>query len=153
MDNNTFIEKITEMKDQMYMVAISLLKNHADAEDIVQDSILIAYEKLYMLKNENKFKPWIMRIIVNQAKMIIRKNSRVIYSEEIPEAIYEDKNQDIWEIVLSMKSELSSVVVLYYEQGYSVKEISKIMSIPVGTVKSRLSKAREQLKKDLEEAT
>ena len=52
-----------------------------------------------------------------------------------------------------MKSELSSVVVLYYEQGYSVKEISKIMSIPVGTVKSRLSKAREQLKKDLEEAT
>ena len=153
MDNNIFIEKITEMKDQMYMVAISLLKNHADAEDIVQDSILIAYEKLYMLKNENKFKPWIMRIIVNQAKMIIRKNSRVIYSEEIPEAIYEDKNQDIWEIVLSMKSELSSVVVLYYEQGYSVKEISKIMSIPVGTVKSRLSKAREQLKKDLEEAT
>ena len=153
MDNNTFIEKITEMKDQMYMVAISLLKNHADAEDIVQDSILIAYEKLYMLKNENKFKPWIMRIIVNQAKMIIRKNSRVIYSEEIPEAIYEDKNQDIWEIVLSMKSELSSVVVLYYEQGYSVKEISKIMSIPVGTVKSRLSKAREQLKKDLEDAT
>ena len=153
MDNNTFIEKITEMKDQMYMVAISLLKNHADAEDIVQDSILIAYEKLYMLKNENKFKPWIMRIIVNQAKMIIRKNSRVIYSEEIPEAIYEDKNQDIWEIVLSMKSELSSVVVLYYEQGYSVKEISKIMSIPVGTVKSRLSKAREQLKKDLEEST
>lgn len=153
MDNNTFIEKITEMKDQMYMVAISLLKNHADAEDIVQDSILIAYEKLYMLKNENKFKPWIMRIIVNQAKMIIRKNSRVIYSEEIPEAIYEDKNQDIWEIVLSMKSELSSVVVLYYEQGYSVKEISKIMSIPVGTVKSRLSKAREQLKKELEDAT
>lgn len=153
MDNNTFIEKLTEIKNQMYVVALSLLKNHADAEDIVQESILIAYEKLHTLKREEKFKSWMMRIVVNQSKMEIRKNSRLMYSEDIPEVISEDRPQDIWDIVLSMKRELSAVVILYYEQGYSVKEISQIMTIPVGTVKSRLSKAREILKKELEEAT
>lgn len=151
LDNKKFIEEITENKNQMYMVALSLLKNHADAEDVVQEAILIAYEKLYMLKEDNKFKPWIMRIVVNQAKMYIRKNSKIIYSEDVPEQFCEDRHQDIWEIVLSMKSELSAVVILFYEQGNSVKEISKIMDIPVGTVKSRLSKAREILKKELED--
>lgn len=133
------------------MVALSLLKNHADAEDVVQESILVAYEKLYMLKKDDKFKSWMMRIVVNQAKMQLRKNSRMIVSDDVPEIISEDKHEDIWEIVLSMKSELSAVVILFYAQGYSVKEISKIMTIPVGTVKSRLSKARNLLKKILEE--
>lgn len=151
LDNKKFIKEITENKNQMYMVALSLLKNHADAEDVVQEAILIAYEKLYMLKEDDKFEPWIMRIVVNQAKMYIRKNSKIIYSEDVPEKFCEDRHQDIWEIVLSMKSELSAVVILFYEQGNSVKEISKIMDIPVGTVKSRLSKARELLKKELED--
>lgn len=151
MDNSIFVEKLIEIKNQMYMVALSLLKNHADAEDVVQESILVAYEKLYMLKKDDKFKSWMMRIVVNQAKMQLRKNSRMIVSDDVPEIISEDKHEDIWEIVLSMKSELSAVVILFYAQGYSVKEISKIMTIPVGTVKSRLSKARNLLKKILEE--
>ena len=50
-----------------------------------------------------------------------------------------------------MKNELSTVVILYYAQGYSISEISKVMRIPSGTVKSRLSKARTLLKKKLEE--
>lgn len=61
------------------------------------------------------------------------------------------ENEDIWEIVLSLKSELSTVVILYYVQGYSISEISKVMRIPSGTVKSRLSKVRSLLKKKLEE--
>ena len=56
-----------------------------------------------MLKEDDKFKPWIMRIVVNQAKMYIRKNSKVIYSEDVPEKSCEDRHQDIWEIVLSVK--------------------------------------------------
>lgn len=108
------------------------------------------------MKNDDKFKSWMMRIVVNQAKMHIRKNTNIVYvdnMEDVVEKYKEDKgkNEDIWEIVLSLKNELSTVVILYYAQGYSISEISKVMRIPSGTVKSRLSKARTLLKKKLEE--
>ena len=118
----------------MYMVALSILKNTGDAEDIVQEALLVAYEKLYTLKNDDKFKSWMMRIVVNQAKMHIRKNTNIVYvdnMEDVVEKYKEDKskNEDIWEIVLSLKNELSTVVILYYAQGYSISEISKLSGI------------------------
>lgn len=71
MNKDKFIEEIKANKNQMYIVAISILKNTGDAEDIVQEALLVAYEKLYTLKNDDKFKSWMMRIVVNQAKMKI----------------------------------------------------------------------------------
>lgn len=88
--------------------------------------------------------------------MYIRKNSHMVYMEDM-EAVVERAREgrngedDVWELVLSLKKELSTVVILYYAQGYRVNEISRIMRIPPGTVKSRLSKARALLKKRLEE--
>lgn len=154
MDKDKFIEEIKKNKNQMYMVALSILKNHDDAEDVVQDALLSAVEKLYTLRDDEKFKSWVMRVVVNQAKMHIRKNSNIVYLENI-ENLFEKsasgEYEDMWDIVLSLKSQLSTVVILYYQQGYSIRDISKIMDIPPGTVKSRLSKAREILRKKLED--
>ncbi len=157
MNKDKFIEEIKRNKNQMYTVALSILKNTEDAEDVVQEALLAAYEKLYTLKEDDKFRSWMMRIVVNQAKMHIRKNSHIVYTDNIEDFVEkktEDKDEDqsIWEIVLSLKSELSAVVILYYAQNYSIREISRIMHIPSGTVKSRLSKARELIKKELEES-
>lgn len=140
----------------MYVIALSILKNPEDAEDIVQQALLTAYEKLYTLKDDDKFRSWMMRIVVNEAKMYIRKNSSIVYMEDmetVVEHVKDDRSseKDVWDLVLSLKKELSTVVILYYAQGYRVNEISKIMRIPSGTVKSRLSKARALLKKRLEE--
>lgn len=65
MNKDKFIEEIKANRNQMYMVALSILKNTGDAEDIVQEALLVAYEKLYTLKNDDKFKSWMMRIVVN----------------------------------------------------------------------------------------
>ena len=156
MNKDKFIEEIKANRNQMYMVALSILKNAEDAEDIVQEALLAAYEKLYTLKNDDKFKSWMMRIVVNQAKMHIRKNNKIVYMEHVEDLVEkyaEEKNneQNIWEVVLSLKSKLSAVVILYYKHNYSIREISRIMGIPPGTVKSRLSKARALLKRKLEE--
>lgn len=150
LDNKTFISKIDAIKEQMYIVVLSMLRNHQDAEDVVQEAILVAFEKVKTLKNDDSFNAWMLRIVVNQAKMHIRKNHRIVLTDEIPEVITKDKHEDIWEIVLSLKKELSTVVILYYAHEYSVKEIADIMSLPVGTVKSRLAKAREILREELE---
>ena len=157
MDRDTFIKGIRENRNQMYVIALSTLKNPEDAEDIVQQALLTAYEKLDTLKEDGKFRSWMMRIVVNEAKMYIRKNSHMVYMEDM-EAVVEraregrNREDDVWELVLSLKKELSTVVILYYAQGYRVNEIAKIMRIPPGTVKSRLSKARALLKKRLEES-
>lgn len=154
MDRDKFIAEIKRSKEQMYMVAFSVVKNHEDAEDVVQEALLAAYEKLYTLKEEGKFKSWMMSIVVNQAKMHIRRHTKTICVQDlgdISEKSTEEEHKNIWEIVLSLKKELSTVVILYYAQGYSINEISKIMRIPSGTVKSRLSKARSLLKKELED--
>ena len=154
MKKDKFIEQIEKYKKQMYVVAYSILKNQTDAEDVVQEALLTSYERLHTLQDEEKFKPWLMRILVNQAKMYIRKNSRIVYignEEEIDQVTPKNNYEEIWDVVLSLNSKLSLVVILYYSQGYSVKEISKIAGIPAGTVKSRLSKARELLRKELVE--
>lgn len=154
MKKDKFIEQIEKYKKQMYVVAYSILKNPTDAEDVVQEALLTSYERLHTLQDEEKFKPWLMRILVNQAKMYIRKNSRIVYignEEEIDQVTPKNNCEEIWDVVLSLNSKLSLVVILYYSQGYSVKEISKIAGIPAGTVKSRLSKARELLRKELGE--
>lgn len=154
MKKDKFIEQIEKYKKQMYVVAYSILKNPTDAEDVVQEALLTSYERLHTLQDEEKFKPWLMRILVNQAKMYIRKNSRIVYignEEEIDQVTAKNNYEEIWDVVLSLNSKLSLVVILYYSQGYSVKEISKIAGIPAGTVKSRLSKARELLRKELGE--
>ncbi len=154
-NKDKFIEEIKANKNQMYMVALSILRNPEDAEDIVQEALLAAYEKLGTLKDDAKFKSWMMRIVINQAKMHIRKNTNIVYMdniEDVAERAAEEKDKDIWEIVLSLKSKLSTVVILYYAMDYSISEISKIMHIPSGTVKSRLSKARTLLKRKWEES-
>lgn len=79
MKKDKFIEQIEKYKKQMYVVAYSILKNPTDAEDVVQEALLTSYERLHTLQDEEKFKPWLMRILVNQAKMYIRKNSRIVY--------------------------------------------------------------------------
>ena len=123
-----FIEEIKVNRNQMYMVAFSILKNAEDAEDIVQEALLAAYEKLYTLKNDDKFKSWMMRIVVNQAKMHIRKNTSIVYMENIEDVVEKskegknkDEDKDIWEIVLSLKSELSASVILYYADRKSTR--------------------------------
>lgn len=156
MDRDKFIKGIKANRNQMYVIALSILKNPEDAEDIVQQALLTAYEKLYTLKDDDKFRSWMMRIVVNEAKMYIRKNSSIVYMEDmetVVEHVKDDRSseKDVWDLVLSLKKELSTVVILYYAQGYRVNEIAKIMRIPSGTVKSRLSKARALLKKRLEE--
>lgn len=117
MDRDTFIKGIRENRNQMYVVALSILKNPEDAQDIVQQALLTAYVKLDTLKEDDKFRSWMMRIVVHEAKMYIRKNSHMVYMEDM-EAVVERAREgrngedDVWELVLSLKKELSTVVIL-----------------------------------------
>ncbi len=148
LSEDKFAELILENQNAMYRMAMGILKNNADAEDAVSSSIINAFEHLHSLKKPEKFKSWIMTIVLNESKAILRRNKRIdLYSDT---DIFEKKNYeddtDIWQLVLSLDANFSKVVILYYYEGFSTKEISKILHISEGTVKSRLSRARDKLK-------
>ena len=138
---------IMDNKDGMYRLAVSILRNDADAQDAVSDAIVLAFEKCHQLRKTSSAKSWLMQILVNSSKKIaVQSNKYVLLENEIQyEQAEEFKDDDMWETVMELDEEFREVVVLYYYEQFSVREIGKMLRVPEGTVKSRLARAREKL--------
>lgn len=142
----------------MYRVAKSKLSSDNDCADAIQETILKAYKAINSLKQPQFFKTWLIRILINECKNIIVQKNKVIPMEEI---IFEkstnnlDENLSMQEILNLLENDLRNIVLLYYFEDMAIKEISSVLDIPEGTVKSRLSRARKKLanilRKDLME--
>ena len=148
-----FIRLINSNRQKMYRTAIAILKNEEDANDAIQEALYSAYKNYEKLENRSLFSTWLIRILINKCYDIINKNKRVTYIDDsITEATngvedtYEVENSLEW-ILNKIDKDLKEIVVLYYYDDLSVEDISNTLQIPKGTVKSRLSRAREQIKK------
>lgn len=108
---------------------------------------------LHTLRDEEKFKSWLMQILVNNARKEIKKRNRYLFTDEIEKFLPQENEQTkkVWEFIFSLDEDLRVIVVLHYYQGFQVKEIAKMLHVPQGTVKSRLFRARNELKKLIEE--
>lgn len=124
-----FCNKIKQCEVSMYYLAQSIVNDKEDASDVVNESILKAYEKLEHLKNEELFKTWILRIVHNTAIEMIRKNKKMVEKQTYRE-----------------------VKILFYYENLSVEEISQITNTNILTVRKQLSMVRKQLKELLKEA-
>ena len=153
MNKETFKEKVLETESTLYNVSKSILSNDKDCEDAVQEAILKAYNKLKTLKEEEYFKTWLIRILINECYSLKRKELKTLSYEECFD-IASDNNKDeyseLYFEIQKLPERIRITIVLYYVEGYSIKEIKKILKIPEGTVKSRLAKGRKLLKIKLE---
>jgi RNA polymerase sigma-70 factor (ECF subfamily) len=114
------------------------------AKDVVQDSWGIILRKIYGLKNPDRFGSWAMTIVTRKSLDWIRKNKReknnkTQYYEQCTDGIKMEELPEVQKMVLH----------LFYLEEFSIREIGEILQVPIGTVKSRLFKAREQLKLNL----
>ena len=136
---------------------IAILKNDEDACDAIQETLLKAYQNINTLKNNEFFMTWIIRILINNCYDIIRKNKKVTYLDEnllSSQDTYYDlyAQESSLEYVLNrLDKDLKLVTVLYYYDDLSISQISEIINIPEGTVKSRLSRARDKIYSILKE--
>lgn len=142
-----FERLVIENQLSMYRLAMSILKNSNDAEDAVSETVLTAYEHLSSLKKNDSFKAWMMTILVNVSKKMLRKKKRVVLYDDLGlfEKSTDEGSCEMWETVLTLNAKYAKVVILYYYEGFSTREIARILHIPEGTVKSRLSRARSKL--------
>lgn len=148
-DNEAFLVLINENKLNIYRVARGILSNEHDIEDAIQNTIIKAYEKINTLKKNEFFRTWLVRILINECNEIIRRNKRVVsINESNHEERYNDcyENIDLTKAINSLSEELRVTTVLFYFEDMSIKDIASILNIPNGTVRSRLSRARERLR-------
>lgn len=151
-NKEAFSRIIIQNKESMYKTAIVILKNEDDAYDALQEALIKMYRNITKLENKESFNFWSRRIIVNYCYDIISKNQKVVNItskltenfEETREDIY-DCEDELVKVLDKLDEDLRLTATLYYYDDLSTKEIGEMLNIPLGTVKSRLSRAREKL--------
>lgn len=145
---NEFIQSAVEQyAHTVAKTAFSYLKNVADAEDITQEVFLTLMQNEKNFKNDEHLKAWLIRVAINKCKNHLKsswfKNRNPILGD-IPDLSKEEN--EVLSAVLSLKIKYRIPLHLYYYEGYSIKEIAKIMAMPESTVGTRLARGRKILK-------
>ena len=156
MDKETFGALIMKNEQQLYRIAKSILKNDDDCADAAQEAVVKGFANLYTLRNDRYAMTWLIRILINECYSIRKKNAKNLpldmglYGET-----FDDRRDysDLYEALSHLPDELRIVLVLHYLEGYAIKEIADILQLPGGTVKSRMSRGRYQLRQLLEEVS
>lgn len=132
-------------------LAFLYLRNKYDAEDIAQDVFFTYFRKAPFFLSAQKEKAWLMRVAANRCISVLREPYRkeVPLTDDLPELSKEEG--DVLQAVLQLEEKYRIPIHLHYYEGYSLKEISKTMGVPYGTVGSYLSRGREQLRQILKE--
>lgn len=128
------------------------VSNKEDAKDILQETYLTAFQKFNCLNDEKRFKSWIIKIAKNKCNDYYRKQKPDLVSNYDLDLCASksgiNERFEMIEIINSLKDNEREILNLYYFAGYSQSDISKMLNIPIGTVKSRLHSARNNFKKE-----
>ncbi len=121
-DKQWFTSQVRPLLDTLYRAAYALLQNDADAQDAAQNSVERAYRSLERLRDRNKFRPWLLRILKNECYAILREKKRYIPFDDLPETGEEPLDTiDLKNAFLRLSPESRLSVTLYYYEGYSIQ--------------------------------
>ena len=172
-DTEAFEELFKRHHKKVFNIALGMLQNEADAADATQEAFVRAYKSINRLVASEAFVTWLKRMAVNICRDALRKRGKVklesldapVMGEdgssacrEIPDsssdpgdlAVTRNMQETVQKAICSLRPDYREVVTLFYVDGADVAEISRITGSPQGTVKSRLSRARAELKRKLE---
>jgi RNA polymerase sigma-70 factor (ECF subfamily) len=146
-----FICLIHESEQMMYAMAKGFLKSDEDVADAIQETILKAYKGIIKLREPAYFRTWLIRILINECRQLIRKNGKVIPMKHIVERadpsnrIEAASQLELYDLLGGLDVEHKEVVILHYLEDFSVKDITQALGISESAVKSRLYRARAKL--------
>jgi len=151
----------------MYNTAYRIVKDKFEAEDIMQDSFLTAFTKLDSLKDNVTFGSWLKRIVINNSIYHYKKSTKysevplddVLYRVEDQDGVSSDyeftnlKAKQVLETMKSLKNSYRVSLTLHLIEGYDYEEISEIMDITYANCRTTISRAKENLRQKLQQAT
>lgn len=151
-NNLAFSTLIKSYEKDLYKVAIAMTKNEDDALDCIQEAILQAYISIKDLRQDEYFKTWLIKILINKCNALLKKNKKILnldVSITENDKVEQSEKLELKDSINNLDSDLKIIVILYYYEDMSIKDISESLNIPQGTIKSRLSRARSKLKEML----
>ena len=147
MDNQEFQNRVRACERRLYATAYLLLHVTADCEDAVQEAVLRAWQRLPGLLNPQYFETWLTRIVINECKSQLRRRSRRGETELSPQlAAPVSPEPELHAALTALKWKYRVVLTLKYVDGYTIEEIARILTLPRGTVASRLDQAKRLLR-------
>ena len=151
------IEYIKENQNKLYKIAYTYTKNQDLALDIVQEAVTKALENIHKLKQEEFVKTWFYRILINEALQTVKKNKKIIEYELVENETSSQNNEDnivenidIYNRIEKLNDKLKTVIILRFFENLKIEEIAVITNTNTNTVKSRLYKGLNEIKKDYE---
>lgn len=160
--HTAFAELIRTHQNTALRVAFVITASAADAEDVVQDAFVKAWRALARFRAGAEFRPWLLRIVSNEAKNRVRSRWRrqirenrfalpqLVMTSPDSETEEQETKRIVWEAVNQIAEDERQVVICRYLLGLSERETAAVLGIPAGTVKSRLARARARLATRLE---
>lgn len=141
---------------RLVRLAYTYVREWTKAEDKVQDAFIKVYERMDQFKNECDPFPWLAKIVINECRMAQRKGWREIVTALLPERadissedtfFVMESNQKMYDLILKLPELHRTPIILFYFEQLPLKQISEILGISEGTVKSRLARGRNSLRK------
>lgn len=152
MDRSSFETRVRALWPALVRTAQCIVRERGDAEDAAAQAVLNCWKALPGLRHEEVFETWAMRACINEARMILRRRKRIELPGELPEQAAEMREPDtLREKLLRLPQKDALVLTLMYYEEYSVDQIAAALSMPRGTVASRMSRARKKLRAILEQ--
>jgi RNA polymerase sigma-70 factor (ECF subfamily) len=156
METEIITDAIIENKEWLYKQAFAITKNKEEAEDAVSNAIVKAYVSEGKLSKKESINSWLYKIVHNESYNIIRKRKDLLNIEDYENSLFSKDNieksmeeRSIWDIVLDLPEKYREVIYLFYAREFDMKTIHRITGLSMGTIKSRLSRAREMLRLEL----
>ena len=143
-------ETIENYSNMLYRLALARTGNIEEAQDVYQEVFLRLAKKMPEFESEEHKKAWLIRVTINCSKTLLNSSFKRHRAELDENLSFETpERHDIYYAVLKLPIKYRTVVHLYYYENYNIKEISKITNSNENTVKTRLSRARKQLEKEV----
>ena len=161
MEQLSLIEEwIDRYTPRLVRLAYSYVRDWSAAEDRLQDAFIKAYQKIGTFKTGTDPFPWLAKIVVNECRMSKRRSWREFVTDLLPdqgavssedEFFRDNDKESLLQMIYSLPEPMRSPIILYYFEELSVEQIADILKTKTGTIKSRLSRGRERMRKLCEE--
>lgn len=157
-NEEAFSKLILAEKDSLYKIAISRMKTIEDAEDVIQETVIEAYVKIHTIRKNESFKSWIRTILLDMIKTFYERKAKKdikiqtklmenFEKDNVNNIIKTEQDMDFKMLLNKLENEDRTIILLFYNDGYKIKEISKMLNMNENTVKTKLSRARKKIEK------
>lgn len=150
--NNSFDKLLKERGEKLYKISFCYVKNETLALDVVSEATFKAYINLKKLKDNKYFDTWLIKILINEALSVIKKQKRIIHLEDYKKDIKVDSHEgaeekaDLYRALDKLKKDDKAILVLKYFGDLTFYDIAKLMNKSENTIKTKHYRALEKLK-------